>query len=173
MLALTVAPLQCFEASFIGDAMTQIALTPAEAAIVTGVMPATQRDWRHRGFLSASSDGWTRFDAEGVAELWLLKILAVVGKMKEGAGGARALAVPLGRFFAANAAGEPGTAPSDVAVVWADGSVSASPTLQGAFDAATDEQQSGPMTVLSLQTLAVPLWIKLRDFLEEEGELVQ
>lgn len=153
--------------------MTSIALSPAEAAVVTGVMPATQRDWRRHGLLSASSEGWTRFDAEGLAQLSLLKILAAKGRMKEGAEAARALAAPLGRYFQANADGEPAPCPSDVAVIWADGSVGAYATIQGAFDVATDEQQSGPMTVLALQALAVPLWIKLRDFMGEEGELVQ
>lgn len=169
----TVAPLRCFKPSFTSDAMKQIALSPAEAAVVTGVTPATQRDWRHKELLPASAEGWTRFDAEGVALLSLLKILAAKGRMKEGAEAARALAAPLGRYFATNAAGDPAPAPADVAVIWADGSVGVSPTLQGAFDAATDEQQSGPMTVLSLQALAVPLWIKLRDFLEQEGVTVQ
>lgn len=103
----------------------------------------------------------------------LLKVLAAKGKMKEGAEAARALAATLGRFFAESADGEAGPVPADVAVIWADGSVGVTPTLQGAFDAATVEQQSGPMMVLTLQALAIPLWIKLREFLEEEGELVE
>ena len=171
--AQTIAPLQRFESSHRYDAMNQISLSPAEAAIVTGVMPATQRDWRHRALLSASSDGWTRFDPQGLAELSLLKILAAKGRMTEGSEAARALAGPLGRYFAASAGGESAPVPTDVAVIWADGSVGVSSSIQGAFDAATVEQQSGPMTVLTLEVLAVPLWIRLRAFLQEEGELVQ
>jgi len=162
-----------FKAWSMCHVMTQISLTPADAAIITGVMPATQRDWRRHKALSTSSDGWTRYDAVGVAELSLLKILAAHGKLKEGAEAARQLAVPLGRYFQDEANGNAGSPPEHVSVIWADGTVAVYPSFQAAFDAATDAQQSGPMTVLSLQTLSVPLWIKLRDFLTEEGELVE
>lgn len=55
-----------------------VTFTAAEAARITDVQPATQRNWRRRGFLSKQS-GWARFNAAELAELVLRKAMSDLG----------------------------------------------------------------------------------------------
>lgn len=47
--------------------------TPAEAAQVTGVSPALQRDWRRRGLVVAKESAHARYSATELAELVLMR----------------------------------------------------------------------------------------------------
>lgn len=54
--------------------------TPSEAARITGVSTALQRDWRRRGILSENSEGkWTRWTLDDIIQLSVRKIFADAG----------------------------------------------------------------------------------------------
>lgn len=55
-----------------------VTFTAAEASRITDVQPATQRNWRRRGFLS-KQNGWARFNAAELAELVLRKAMGDLG----------------------------------------------------------------------------------------------
>ena len=54
---------------------TLTTFTPAEVEKITGLTTTMQRDWRRRGFLPSNS-GHARFDAFGLAEALVMKLLA-------------------------------------------------------------------------------------------------
>lgn len=54
--------------------------TPSEAAEVTGVSPALQRDWRRRGILPENEGGkWTRWSLQEIIKLAVMKRLSDSG----------------------------------------------------------------------------------------------
>src|SRR3546814_17287535 len=54
--------------------------SPAEAAEITGVSTALQRDWRRRGILPENADGkWTRWDLNDIIKLSVMKLLSDAG----------------------------------------------------------------------------------------------
>ncbi len=54
--------------------------TPAEAAKISGVSTALQRDWRRRGILPENSEGkWTRWDLSEVIRLCVMKLFSDAG----------------------------------------------------------------------------------------------
>lgn len=54
--------------------------TPAEAADITGVSTALQRDWRRRGILSGNTDGkWTRWNLHDIIRLSVMKLFSDAG----------------------------------------------------------------------------------------------
>jgi len=54
--------------------------TPAEAAEITGVSTALQRDWRRRGILSGNADGkWTRWNLNDIIRLSVMKLFSDAG----------------------------------------------------------------------------------------------
>ncbi|GEM_PF-5900972 len=55
-----------------------VTFTAAEASRITDVQPATQRNWRRRGFLS-KQNGWARFNVAELAELVLRKSMGDLG----------------------------------------------------------------------------------------------
>ncbi|MGE3877397.1 MAG: hypothetical protein AB7F74_30935 [Parvibaculaceae bacterium] len=54
--------------------------TPAEAATITGVSPALQRDWRRRNLMKENPDGrWTRWTLTDIIELSVMKLFSDAG----------------------------------------------------------------------------------------------
>src|SRR3546814_9298687 len=54
--------------------------SPAEAAEITGVSTALQRDWRRRGILPENADGkWTRWDLNDIIKLSVMKLFSDAG----------------------------------------------------------------------------------------------
>lgn len=54
--------------------------TPAEAATITGVSPALQRDWRRREILQSNRDGkWTRWTLSDIIRLSVMKLFSDAG----------------------------------------------------------------------------------------------
>src|SRR5207249_7491430 len=54
--------------------------TPAEAAEITGVSTALQRDWRRRGILAENADGkWTRWELKDIIRLSVMKLFSDAG----------------------------------------------------------------------------------------------
>ena len=64
--------------------------------------------------------------------------------------------------------------------IWANGDMSVADDLQSALDAASVDQQAGPVTIVDLRLVAVPFGIKIRKWLDamsgenhEAAELVE
>jgi len=54
--------------------------TPAEAATITGVSPALQRDWRRREILKGNPGGkWTRWTLDEIIRLSVMKLFSDAG----------------------------------------------------------------------------------------------
>ncbi len=54
--------------------------TPAEAAEITGVSTALQRDWRRRGILAENAEGkWTRWALDDIIRLSVMKLFSDAG----------------------------------------------------------------------------------------------
>ena len=54
--------------------------SPAEAAEITGVSTALQRDWRRRGILpERKSEGWSRFSVTDIIEMYVLRFFSDAG----------------------------------------------------------------------------------------------
>lgn len=53
--------------------------SPSEAARVTGVSTALQRDWRRRGVIEGRSDGWNRFQLEDVISMAVMRAFTQSG----------------------------------------------------------------------------------------------
>lgn len=54
--------------------------TPAEAAEITGVSTALQRDWRRRGILAENAEGkWTRWGLTDIIRLSVMKLFSDAG----------------------------------------------------------------------------------------------
>lgn len=54
--------------------------TPAEAAEITGVSTALQRDWRRRGILTENAEGkWTRWELTDIIRLSVMKLFSDAG----------------------------------------------------------------------------------------------
>jgi hypothetical protein len=54
--------------------------TPAEAAEITGVSTALQRDWRRRGILAENVEGkWTRWELTDIIRLSVMKLFSDAG----------------------------------------------------------------------------------------------
>jgi len=54
--------------------------TPAEAAAITGVSTALQRDWRRRGILAENTEGkWTRWELTDIIRLSVMKLFSDAG----------------------------------------------------------------------------------------------
>jgi len=149
--------------------------TPSEAAQITGLSAAMQRDWRHRGFLP-KNDGHARFDLFTLAVMMVLKLFAdrnigpqAVKTIAEIT--ARAIAWHALEFVDSfegdiphspdsarralwNSLGFPRLIPTRYLVVFADESEWWDNSLDNAF-AQNDgaEKRSGPIIVLDMMTL--------------------
>lgn len=54
--------------------------SPAEAAEITGVSTALQRDWRRRGILAENAEGkWTRWELTDIIRLSVMKLFSDAG----------------------------------------------------------------------------------------------
>lgn len=62
-----------------------------EVAEITGVAPMMQRDWRHRGLIPKSGEGWVRFDPFEVSAFLATKTIVAFG-------------IPISRAYAAGCA---------------------------------------------------------------------
>jgi hypothetical protein len=145
----------------------KIALTPGQAEELTGVSTTQQRDWRRRGFLQGNEDtSHNSFDEYGLSRLFLLGLFSRAGRLADGAKAATELTPLLAKrirdLIDENTSGDE---PNACAVLWANGDIQTYFDMQTAFDSATEEQQLGPVTVLSLKTLAVPFGIRLRNLM--------
>lgn len=145
--------------------MKAISFSPKEAAALTGVSPVQQRDWRRHGFLPSAGDGWTEYDAAGLARLYLIKAVSTMGPVAQGSLVADALAAPLGRYIEAVANGGTSGPPTDCAVILGGGRVGVFKTIQEAVDAA-DAERMPTIQLVPLQSLSTPLAIRVRAHFE-------
>lgn len=164
---------------------TWTTFTASEVEKITGVSTTTQRDWRRRGFLEATDDGWTRYELHDLCQLLVMSALQERGvgpSLSKDIAGVAALHIA---FFALSwvdsiddgtsgefeklvrLRGEPRGAffvrpsaqkPLRYLVVWATGEIGLVEDIGAAFSQlSSDRKYHGAIIVLDLDALATLL----------------
>ena len=143
----------------------RITFTSSEAQALTGVSAFVQRDWRRNGFMASGDRGWTRYTIEDLCRLHLFNTFTQSGMGPSRCGRMVDRLVPrLAELVNGICAGTPQQTDA-VAVIWANGDIGEYSGLQDAFTGATDDQQAGAVTVISLRVIGFPFGFKLREWL--------
>lgn len=157
--------------------------TPSDAAALTGVSTVQQRDWRRHGYMPTPTAGWSRHEVEDLCRLLLLRLYAQHG-IPPGTSLTSVIqlaptAAAISRSIIAGT-NRPMNGVASFGFIWANGDMSVADDLQSALDAASVDQQAGPVTIVDLRLVAVPFGIKIRKWLDamsgenhEAAELVE